>query len=177
MKTTFFVLALPATAAQADPLTTAQAASRPPQEPSDKTRHGSAPSDPYRSMEQGARAADMTAWIKASSEHTAAELAALPERAVFAGTLEKTTRAGVRHFDVQSAGAALFHQRLDPAAGTTQVAAIGNYSSWPDDPNVAVPVSPGGAEAAETRVLDVATGKQVGAVQGPTRGKMAVTLP
>src|ERR1039457_4228702 len=115
MKTTFFALALLATAAQADPLTNAPAASRPPQEPFSETRYGIALSDPYRWMEQDARAADMTSWIKASSDHTVPELATLPERARFAETLEKTTRAGVRYSDVQSAGAALFYRRLDPA--------------------------------------------------------------
>src|SRR5471032_3412581 len=115
MKTTFFVLALLATSAHAGSLTNAPAASRPPQEPFNESRYGIALSDPYRWMEQDARAPEMTAWIKSSSDHTVAELAALPERAVFAATLEKTTRAGVRYSDVQSAGAALFYRRLDPA--------------------------------------------------------------
>jgi prolyl oligopeptidase len=78
MKTTGFVLALLATVAHAAPLTNAPAASQPGQEPFSETRYGLALSDPYRWMEQPARAADRTAWIKSSSDHTVAELAALP---------------------------------------------------------------------------------------------------
>ena len=115
MKTTCFALALLATAAQAAPLTNAPAASQPRQEPFSETRYGIALSDPYRWMEQDARSADMVAWIKSASDHTTAELGALPERAAFAATLEKSTRAGVRYSDVQSAGATLFYRRLDPA--------------------------------------------------------------
>jgi len=195
MKTTFFVLALLATSAHAGPLTNAPAASRPPQEPFNESRYGIALSDPYRWMEQDARAPEMTAWIKSSSDHTVAELAALPERAVFAAMLEKTTRAGVRYSDVQSAGAALFYRRLDPAdrvpklvvrqggverilfdpaAGTTQVSAIGNYSLSPDGRTAAVQVSTGGSEAGETRFLDVASGKQVGQALGPIWGEIPV---
>ena len=198
MKTTGFVLALlatVATASHAAPLTNAPAGSQPPQEPFSETRYGLALSDPYRWMEQPARAGDMTAWIKASSDHTMAELATLPERTGFAETLEKTTRAGVRYADVQSAGGAVFYRRLDPAdrvpklvvrqggvdrvlfdpvAGTTQVAAIGNYAPSPDGRTVAVQVSTGGSEAGETRFIDVASGKQVGDALGPIWGEFPV---
>ncbi|MFL6696280.1 MAG: prolyl oligopeptidase family serine peptidase [Vitreoscilla sp.] len=195
MKTTFLALALLTTAAHAASLTNASASSRPPQEPFNETRYGIALSDPYRWMEQDSRVAEMTTWIKSASDHTVAELATLPPRAQFAATLEKTTRAGVRYSDVQSAGAALFYRRLDPAdrvpklvvrqggverilfdpaAGKTQVSAIGNYSLSPDGRTVAVQVSEGGAEAGETRFLDVATGKQVGQALGPIWGEIPV---
>ena len=196
MKTTCFALALLAIAAHAAPLTNAPAASQPRPEPFSETRYGIALSDPYRWMEQGARSADMVAWIKGASDHTTAELGALPERAAFAATLEQTTRAGVRYSDVQSAGDALFYRRLDPAdrvaklvvrrgdvervlldpaAGTAQVAAIGNYSVSPDGRTVAVQVSQGGSEAGETRFLDVATGKAVGDALGPIWGEFPVS--
>ena len=195
MKTTCFALALLAIAAHAAPLTNAPAASQPRQEAFGETRYGIALSDPYRWMEQDARSADVTTWIKASSDHTTAELGALPERAAFAATLEKTTRAGVRYSDVQSAGDVLFYRRLDPAdrvpklvvrrggvervlldpaAGSAQVAAIGNYSVSPDGRTVAVQVSTGGSEAGETRFLDVATGKAVGESLGPIWGEFPV---
>ena len=196
MKTTLLALALLANTAHADPLTNAPASTRPAQEAFSETRYGIALSDPYRWMEQESRAADMTAWIKSASDHTVAELAALPERAGFAATLEKTTRAGVRYSDVQSAGGALFYRRLDPAdrvpklvvrrngvehvlldpaAGTTQVAAIGNYSVSPDGRLVAVHVSTGGAETGEARFLDTASGKQVGTALGPIWGEFPVS--
>ena len=195
MKSTFLALALLTATVHADPLKNASATSRPPQEAFNETRYGIALSDPYRWMEQDARAPEMTAWIKSSSDHTVSELAVLPERAVFAATLEKTTRAGVRYSDVQSAGTALFYRRLDPAdrvpklvvrqggverilldpaEGTTQVSAIGNFSLSPDGRTVAVQVSKGGSEAGETRFLDVATGKQVGEALGPIWGEIPV---
>ena len=196
MKTTLLALALLANAASAGPLTNPPASTRPAQEAFSETRYGITLSDPYRWMEQESRAADMTAWIRSSSDHTVAELAALPDRAAFAATLEKTTRAGVRYTDLQTAGGALFYRRLDPAdrvpklvvrrhgvervlldpaAGTTQVAAIGNYSVSPDGRLVAVHVATGGAETGETRFLDVASGKQVGAALGPIWGEFAVS--
>ena len=195
MKTTAFALALLAVAAQAAPLTNAPAATRPASEAFSETRYGQALSDPYRWFEQDARSADLMSWIKAASAHTVAELGALPERAEFAQNLEKTTRAGVRYSDVQSAGASLFYRRLDPAdrvpklvvrrggvervlldpaAGTTQVRAIGNYSVSPNGRTVAVHVSTGGAETGETRFIEVATGKQVGAALGPIWGEFPV---
>ena len=125
MKTTLFTLALLATTAQAAPLTNAPDAIRPPQEAFSETRYGMTLSDPYRWMEQDTRAADLRSWIKASSDHAVAEFATLPERAGFAATLEKTTRAGVRYSDVQSAGHALFYRRLDPAENGHAETAIG----------------------------------------------------
>jgi prolyl oligopeptidase len=195
MKMTLSALALLAFGAHAVPLTNAPAATRPASEAFSETRYGRALSDPYRWFEQDARSADLTSWIKADSNHTVAELGALPERAEFAQTLEKTTRAGVRYSDVQSAGAALFYRRLDPAdrvpklvvrrggvervlldpaAGTTEVSAIGNYSLSRDGRTVAVHVSKGGAETGETRFIDVASGKQVGAALGPIWGEFSV---
>ncbi len=196
MKTTVFALALLAFGAHAAPLTNAPAATRPASEAFSETRYGQVLSDPYRWFEQDARSADLTAWIKTASNHTVAELGALPERAEFAQTLEKTTRAGVRYSDVQSAGATLFYRRLDPAdrvpklvvrrggvervlldpaAGTAEVSAIGNYSLSRDGRTVAVHVSKGGAETGETRFIDVATGKQVGAALAPIWGEFAVS--
>ncbi len=196
MKTASFAAILLAAGAHAGPLTNAPASQRPAAEPFSETRYGLAISDPYRWMEQDARAADLTAWLRAASDHSVAEFAALPERAGFAATLEKTTRAGVRYSDVQSAGGALFYRRLDPndrvpklvvrrggvervlldpAAGTTEVAAISNYSVSPDGRTVAVHVSRGGAETGEARFLDVASGRQRGQVLGPIWGEFAVS--
>ena len=196
MKNALFALALLASGAHAAPLTNAPAAARPASEAFSETRYGQSLGDPYRWFEQDTRSAALTTWIKASSDHTVAELGALPERAEFAQTLEKTTRAGVRYSDVQSAGTALFYRRLDPAdrvpklvvrrggvervlldpaAGTTEVAAIGNYSPSRDGRMVAVHVSKGGAETGETRFIDVATGKQLGAALGPIWGEFAVS--
>ena len=147
-------------------------------------------------MEQPAREGDVAAWLKSASDHTVGELATLPSRAEFAATLEKTTRAGVRYSDAQSAGGALFYRRqdptdriaklvvqragvenvlLDPAAGTSTVTAIGNYSVSPDGRTVAVQVSKVGGESGETRFLDEASGRQVGDAVGPVWGEFAVT--
>lgn len=196
MKTTIIALAVLAGAAQAAPLTNAPAASRPAPEAFSETRYGLALGDPYRWMEQPAREGDVAAWLKSASDHTVGELATLPSRAEFAATLEKTTRAGVRYSDAQSAGGALFYRRqdptdrvaklvvrragvehvlLDPAAGTSTVTAIGNYSVSPDGRTVAVQVSKVGGESGETRFLDAANGRQVGDAVGPVWGEFAVT--
>jgi prolyl oligopeptidase len=173
MKTTVFVLALLAAGAEAAPSSNVPAPTPPAPEAFSETRFGQTLSDPYRWFERDARAADLASWVKAASSHTVAELGALPERAQFARVLEQTTRAGVRYSDLQSAGAFLFYQRLEPAdrvptlvvrhegvervlldptAGTSEVAAIGNYSLSRDGRTVAVHVARGGAETGEIRL-------------------------
>lgn len=182
--------------AQAGPLSNAPAAARPAPEPFTELRYGLTVDDPFRWMEQPARAADMKAWIKAASAHTVAELAANPERAIFAALLEKTMRAGVRFTDVKSAGSTLFYRRqepadrvarlvvrqrgkervlFDPMAGSSGVSAISNYSISRDGRTVAVHVAKGGAEVGEIRFIDVASAQAVESALGPIWGEFELS--
>lgn len=198
MKQAGLILALLALmgAARAEPLGNAPGGARPAPEPFSEVRYGLAIDDPFRWMEQPARASDMRAWVKAASAHTVAQLTALPERAAFAATLEKTMRAGVRFSDVKSAGQRLFYRRqdaadrvprlfvrehgqerllFDPTAGNTDVAAIGNYAISRDGRTVAVHVAKGGAEVGETRFIDVASARLVGSALSPIWGEFSVS--
>jgi prolyl oligopeptidase len=128
--------------------------------------------DPYRWMEEPAREPEVVAWVRAMSAATTAQLGALPDRAAFARLLEESTRAGTRYSDVTSAAGRLFYRRLtpgdrvpslvvrdgtaervlvDPTAGSTEVAAISNYTVSPDGSLVAVHIAKGGGEVGEMR--------------------------
>jgi prolyl oligopeptidase len=130
------------------------------------------------------------------SADSTAQLRALPGRAEFARLLEESTRAGTRYSDVTSAAGRLFYRRLtpgdrvpslvvrdgapervlvDPTAGSTEVAAISNYTVSPDGSLVAVHVAKGGGEVGEMRFIDVATGRQRGSALGPIWGEFAVS--
>ena len=181
--------------AQAGPLSNAPVDVRPAPEAFSEVRYGLTVLDPFRWMEQPARAADMAAFVRAASAHTVAELAALPQRAAFAATLEATLRAGVRYSDVKSAGPALLYRRQDPEDRTARlvvrqaglervllaltdsssdVAAISNYTVSRDGRTVAVHVAKAGAEVGETRFIDVATARTVAPAIGPIWGEFSI---
>jgi len=161
-----------------------------------ESHFGIASTDPYRWMEDPAREAEMVAWVRAMSAASTAQLQALPDRAAFASLLEESSRAGIRYSDVTSAAGRLFYRRLtpgdrvpslvvlegttervlvDPTAGTTEVAAINNYTVSPDGDVVAVHVAKGGGEVGEVRFIEVASGSQRGIPLGPIWGEFAVS--
>jgi prolyl oligopeptidase len=167
----------------------------PPAIPFHETVFGVAVDDPYRWMEDPAKLPAMTDWAVKSTNATVAELALLPERAAFAALSDRALRAGVQRRRATLAGARLFFMQMDPAdrvaklmvreggrdrvlldpiAGQTGIAAIGNYSVAPDGKTVAVQVAPGGGEVGSVRFLDVASGAQKGAAIGPVWGEFPV---
>jgi prolyl oligopeptidase len=188
MKSAVFLIFLAAAAPLANPPVTA-----PPAIAFHETVFGVSINDPYRWMEDPAKQAAMTDWVKASSAATVADLAKVPERPALARLVEQAARAGVRFSDVTSAGAKLFYRRqdaadrtaklvvreagqervlLDPQAGHAAVSAIGNYSVAPDGRTVAVQVSTGGGEVGEIRFVDVATGQTKGHALAPVWGEL-----
>ena len=70
--------------------------------------------DEYHWMEDPANAAEWEAWIRAASEHTRTQLAALPGREGLADSLQTISRSGVSYFSLSQTGGRLFYQRLDP---------------------------------------------------------------
>lgn len=153
--------------------------------------------DPYRWMEDPARAADMRAWLTAASDASTRRLRALPEHARFAALLQEATQAGVNYSRVQSAGGRLFYMRrdpgarvpklvvrdgagpervlLDPAAGTDATRTVDSFAPSPDGRTVAVLISEGGAELGRFQFLDVATGRMTGQLAGRTFGDFELT--
>jgi len=165
-------------AADAQPLTNAEA--RPAAEPVRETLFGQEIDDPYRWMENADRASDVASFIRASSAHTVAQLAALPGRNRVRDRISAAVQAGVRYSDLQEAGGSLFYRRTDPAAqlaklvvrtgdgrerllydpeaGGTLGPAITGYSVSPDGGVVALNTVSAGDEVGFVRFIDVATG-------------------
>lgn len=153
---------------------------RPAAEPFRETVFGQAIEDDWRWMERPDRAADVTAFIRASSARTVAQLAALPGRAALRDRVNAGTQAGVRYGDVRQAGDALFYRRTDPGAqlaklvmrgpdgaerilynpeaGATRGPAINSYSVSPDGRTLALHTAAGGGEVGAIRFIDTATG-------------------
>lgn len=163
----------------AEPLSNAPV--RPVSEPFDETQFGERVEDPYRWMERSDRTADVSDFIRQSSAHSVAELAALPGRAKLRERIAAGVQAGVRYGDLQAAGGRLFYRRTDPGAqhaklvvrmadGTEHIlhdpeaggvkgAAVNSYSVAPGGATLAFHTADGGSEVGAIRFIDVASGR------------------
>ncbi len=156
-----------------------------------ETFFGTPVDDPYRYFED-TKATDVAAWMKAHSEHAHATLKRIGGRAALRQKLEEIdASAAARVAEVQRrSGDLFFYQRrgatedqfklcvrqglqgaervlFDPEALKKQTGkphAINWYSASPDGRRVALGVSAGGSEDASMRVLDVASGRQLGPI-------------
>ena len=174
---------LPATAAAVSPLPVA------PVRNVQETFFGTVVDDHYRYFED-AKAPEVAAWMKAHSNHAHATLRAIPGRDALRRRIEQLdASAPARIRDVaRSADGRYFYQRrgarddqfklyvrqgvngkerllFDPerlsnASGKPH--AINYFSPSPDGRLVALGVSAAGSEEAALRILEVATGRQVG---------------
>jgi len=154
-----------------------------------ETFFGTVVDDPYRYFED-AKSPEVAAWMKAHSDHAHATLRAIPGRNALRRRIEQLdASAPARLLDVgRSAGGRYFYQRrgarddqfklyvrdglggaerllFDPdrlRRATGKPHAINYYSPSPDGRLVALGVSAAGSEEASLRVLDVASGKQIG---------------
>lgn len=145
-----------------------------------ETVHGDRVEDPYRWMESADRAADVTAFIRGASDHTRAQLDALPGRAALRARVDAGTQAGVRYGAVRQVGSNLFYQRTDRGAQYAKLVhrsadgrervlydpeapdrrgAINSYSVAPDGRTVALHTAAGGAEVGPIWFIDVPTGQ------------------
>jgi len=171
------VVSLSAAGAQAQ-LTNADV--RAPAEPFRETVFGQVIEDDWRWMERPERAGDLTAFVRNSSAHTVAQLAALPGRRQLRDRIAAAYRAGVRYGDLEEAGGLLFYRRTDPGAqlaklvvrdaagaerilydpeaGGTRGPAINNYTVSPNGRIVALHTASGGGEVGAIRFIDVASG-------------------
>ena len=154
-----------------------------------ETLFGTVVADPYRYFED-TKAPDTAAWMKAHSDRAHATLRAIPGRDAIRRKIERNdASAPARVVSVsRTAGGLVFYQRrgvkddqfklyvregfdgrerllFDPETlhkSTGKPHAINYYSPSPDGRWVAVGVSAAGSEDASMRMLDVASGKQVG---------------
>lgn len=162
-----------------------------------ETVFGRRVNDPYRWMEDSSRAADVSAWVRAASAHTTAQLAALPVRARLAERMQSISRSSVGYSSVREAGGAIFFLRLDPdsslpklivraadgkervlfdpATNASTPAAINNYAPSPSGRLVAIHTAEGGGEVGRIRFIDVATGAFLQDELSPIWGEFPVS--
>jgi prolyl oligopeptidase len=149
--------------------------------PFSETVFGERVDDPYRWMESPDRASDVASFIRRASDHSIAQLAALPGRARLRQRVDAATAAGVRYGDLQAAGGSTFYRRTDagaqlpklvvrladgaerilydPEAGGTRGPAINSYSVSPDGRTLALHTASGGGEVGAVSFIDVASGR------------------
>jgi prolyl oligopeptidase len=164
-------------------------ATQPPEtriEPATDTYFGTTVLDPCRWLED-LRAPDVHDWFAAQNDYTRSVLDALPRRAALRDRIAALASADERVANVQWGGELLFYEKrgpqqdrfdlyvragvdgperllVDPARfdANGQPAAISFYIPSPNGKRIAFGISLGGSEDATLRVLDVASGREVG---------------
>jgi prolyl oligopeptidase len=142
--------------------------------------------DPYRWMED-AKSAETAAWMKAQAAYTRAYLDRLPMRQELLGRISKLSDAGVQVRGIQRRGELYFYYRLAPGENDAKLYvrdglngkerllvdpekisvpgkrySISDYNASFDGQYVSYTVSIGGSEEGEMRVIETATGKDMG---------------
>src|ERR1043165_6053534 len=142
--------------------------------------------DPYRWMEDS-KNPDFIAWMKAQADYTRSQLDPLPMRAELLKRLEELSDTGVRVSGVQRAGNLYFYYRVAPGENDRRLYvregfkgaerllidpdklsepgkrySIDSYNPSFDGKYVSYTISVGGSENGEMRVIETATGKDMG---------------
>jgi prolyl oligopeptidase len=142
--------------------------------------------DPYRWMEDS-KSPDMLAWMKAQADYTRAFLNRLPMRDELLKRLTELSEAGVRVSGIRRRGNTYFYYRLAPGendrrlyvrdglSGSERLLidpeklsssgkrySIDSFNPSFDGKYVSYTISVGGSETGELRVLETATGKDMG---------------
>ncbi len=142
--------------------------------------------DPYRWMEDS-KNAEFVAWMKAQADYTRSQLDKSPMRAELLKRLEELSDTGVRVSGVQRAGNFYFYYRLAPGENDRRLYvregfkgaerllidpdklseagkrySIDSYNPSFDGKYVSYTISVGGSENGEMRVIETATGKDMG---------------
>jgi prolyl oligopeptidase len=142
--------------------------------------------DPYRWMEDS-KSPEVAAWMKAQAEYARAYLDRLPMRQELLKRLSELSEAGVRVSAVQHLGGMYFYYRLAPGENDRRLYlreglggaerllidpdklssagkrySIDSYSPSFDGKYVCYTISVGGSENGEMRVVETATGRDLG---------------
>src|SRR5205085_11831492 len=142
--------------------------------------------DPYRWMEDS-KSAETAGWMKGQSDYTRSYLNRLPLRADLLKRLDALSETGVRVSGVQRAGTMYFYYRVAPGENDRRLYAregfngterllvdpeklsspgkrysIDSYNASSDGKYVSYTVSLGGSENGEMRVVETATGRDLG---------------
>jgi prolyl oligopeptidase len=142
--------------------------------------------DPYRWMED-AKSQEMVAWMKAQADYTRAYLDRLPMRRELLDRITKLSDAGVNVYAIERRGELYFYYRLAPGendaklyvrdglngkerllvdpekiSGPGKRYSISDFNASFDGQFVCYTVSIGGSENGEMRVIETATGRDMG---------------
>jgi prolyl oligopeptidase len=142
--------------------------------------------DPYRWMEDS-KSAEMTAWMKGQSDYTRGYLDGLPMRGGLLKRLNELGDAGVRVNGINRAGNMYFYYRLAPGENDPKLYvreglggserllidpeklssggkrySIDSYNPSFDGKLISYTISLGGSEMGEIRVIETATGRDLG---------------
>lgn len=142
--------------------------------------------DPYRWMED-TKSQEMVAWMKAQAEYTRGYLDRLPMRQELLTRISKLNDAGIQVYGVQRRGDLYFYYRLAPGendaklyvrdglngkerllvdpekiSGPGKRYSISDFNASFDGQYVCYTVSLGGSENGEMRVIETASGKDMG---------------
>jgi prolyl oligopeptidase len=142
--------------------------------------------DPYRWMEDS-KSTETASWMKGQADYARAYLDRLPMRAQLLKRFEELSETGVRVSGVQRAGNYYFYYRLAPGENDRRLyvregykgaerllidpdklsspgkrVSIDSYNPSFDGKYVSYTASAGGSEIGELRVLETATGKDMG---------------
>ncbi len=157
--------------------------------------------DPYRWMEDS-KSTETAAWMKGQADYANNYLKNLPLRAELLKRLEELSETGVRVSGVQHAGRMYFYYRLAPGENDRRLYvregftgaerllidpeklsspgkrySIDSYNPSGDGKYVAYTVSLGGSENGEMRVIETATGRDLGEHIDRARFGAGVWLP
>jgi prolyl oligopeptidase len=150
------------------------------------TYFGNIITDPYRWLED-LKSPATSDWMKAQNDYTRAILDRIPGREKLRARIAELDHAGVRVYGLQSFGGKWFYLKLTPSDDNAKLYfrdaasrnerllvdaealtangvhySIDYFSAAPNGKLVAVGISPGGSENSTLRVLDVASGHEVG---------------
>ena len=142
--------------------------------------------DPYRWMEDS-KNAEVAAWMKAQADYSRSVLDRLPMRAELLKRLEELSDTGVRVTGVQRGGNSYFYYRVAPGENDRRLFvreglkgperllvdpeklsspgkrySIDSYSPSFDGTYVSYSISIGGSEYGEMRIVETATGRDLG---------------
>jgi prolyl oligopeptidase len=157
--------------------------------------------DPYRWMEDS-KSPETTAWMKAQADYSRAYLDRVPLRAQLLKRLEELSDTGVRVFGIQRGGNSYFYYRRAPGendnrlfvregfAGAERLLvdpeklsapgkrySIDSFNPSADGKYVSYTISIGGSENGEMRIVETATGRDLGERIDRARFGAGVWLP
>jgi prolyl oligopeptidase len=168
------------------------------------TYFGTAVADPYRWMED--KGPELAAWLKAQATYARARLEALPERNALLKRIEELGEAGSEVSVARREGKAIFYYKLAPGQNDRQLFmrasptaperllvdpvklarvpgadgvrySIMSYNVSDDGRYLSYTVAPGGSELGEIRVMEIATGRDLGERIDRVRGWAGSWMP